>query len=198
MRLLLPLSLLGPFGCAYAQWSPDLPHDVAGRCPSVQQQELRVRYGGGAFTDSGLLSALNEVMWVGPECLEVFAGSPSVHKLPGSGGWLYSHDFFGSSYRLRGLNNTAQVLHSVDGLDWSLRSNVSKMYWANLFSVPGKSPAHAPADVYLMGTHGDDFKIVSAPNTVPMKGGPVVIAKSSDEVIVPPPPLAHTHAHVIP
>ena len=118
--------------------------------------------------------------------MQVFAGSPSVHKLPGSGGWLFSHDFFGSSYRLRGLNNTVQVLHSPDGVEWSLRSNVTKIYWANLFAIPAGSGAGdswgvATGEVvYLMGTHGDDFKITSPPNTVPMKGGPVVISKSTD------------------
>jgi hypothetical protein len=158
-----------------AQWSPpDLPTNVAGHCPGVRSPTLRVKYGGGKLTDTGLLSELDEVVWVGPECLEVFVGSPSVHKLPASsgGGWLFSHDFFGSSYRLRGLNNTVQVLHSRDGRSWTYRSNVSGIYWANLFS-------HADA-TYLLGTHGDDFRIISPPNKLPMKGGPVTLSRSTD------------------
>jgi hypothetical protein len=171
-----------------AQWSPRLPSDVQGRCPaglagihgpgiaSGQPPALRVRYGGqgaGRLSGSALLSNLTEVMWVGPECLEVFAGSPSVHKLPGDGGWLFAHDFFGSSYRLRGMNNTVQVLHSADaGASWQYRSNVSGIYWAGLFAHNGAT--------YLMGTHGDDFRVVSPPNKVPMKGGPVTISKSTD------------------
>ena len=35
-------------------------------------------------------------------------------------------------------------------------------------------------DVYLLGTHGDDHHVISPPNTVPMKGGPVTISKSTD------------------
>jgi hypothetical protein len=178
LALLLPALSVG-------QWSPPLPADVAGKCPAglggAQQQQhglppaLRVRTGGSGrrLSSSALLANLTEVVWVGPECLEVFVGSPAVHKLPGGGGWLFAHDFFGSSIRLRGLNNTVQVLHSADeGASWQYRGNVSGIYWANLFSHGGAT--------YLMGTHGDDFHVVSPPNTAAMKGGPVTISKSTD------------------
>ena len=152
-----------------------LPDELRGRCPAFlgQPPPLEVRTGGGPMEDSGL-PGLTEVMWVGPECLGVFAGSPAVLKLDGSGGWLFAHDFFGASIRTRGINNTVQVFHSADnGETWSYRSNVTSIYWANLFSVNG--------DIYLLGTHGDDFHIVSPPNTKPMKGGPVTISKSTDQ-----------------
>ena len=65
------------------------------RCPAfLGTPQLQVKTGRGALDDTSL-KGLNEVVWVGPECLEVFAGSPGVHKLPGDGsGWLFSHDFF--------------------------------------------------------------------------------------------------------
>ena len=150
-----------------------LPDELRGRCPAfLGQPPLEIRTGRGAMEDSGL-PGLTEVMWVGPECLGVYAGSPAVLKLDGSGEWLFAHDFFGASIRERGINNTVQVFHSADnGVTWNYRSNVTNIYWANLFSVKG--------DIYLLGTHGDDFHIVSPPNTKPMKGGPVTISKSTD------------------
>jgi hypothetical protein len=64
------------------------------RCPAfLGTPQLQVKTGRGALGDTSL-KGLNEVVWVGPECLEVFAGSPCVHKLPGGAGWLFSHDFF--------------------------------------------------------------------------------------------------------
>ena len=81
---------------------------------------------------------------------------------------------FGIVNTWRGLNATVQVFHSHDGVRWSLRSNVSRIYWANLFGHGG--------DVYLLGTHGDDRPVVSAPHTDERKGGPVTISKSTDQV----------------
>lgn len=153
------------------------PPPLQSRCPSMLggKPQLQVRTGGGALGDTSL-EGLNEVVWVGPECLEVYAGSPAVHKLADGTGWLFSHDFFASGAGLPlyfdKRNNTVQVFHSADGETWQYRSNVSKIYWANMFSVG--------ADVYLLGTHGDDHHVTSAPNTVPMKGGPVTISKSTD------------------
>ncbi len=149
-----------------------LPEVLRGRCPAfLNQPPLEVRTGGRALDESGL-PGLTEVMWVGPECLGIFAGSPALLKI-GNGEWLFAHDFFGASIRERGINNTVQVFHSADGRSWNYRSNVTNIYWANLFSVKD--------DVYLLGTHGDDFHIVSPPNTKPMKGGPVTISKSTDQ-----------------
>ena len=150
---------------------------LGGHCRT--RQSLRSRRGAGPLADSelgvpGEVENVSEVVWVGPECLEVHAGSPSLHKLGDGQGWLFSHDLASPYLWLRGLNATVHIFHSYDRVHWSLRSNVSRIYWANLFGHGG--------DVYLLGTHGDDRPVVSAPHTDERKGGPVTISKSTDQV----------------
>ena len=121
---------------------------------------------------------LSEVVYVGPECRGVFAGSPAIVKVAWNKNTshtsrstlLSSHDFFGATT----LNDTVQVLQSTDGgTHWRQLSNVTGMYWANLFLVD--------SNVYMFGVAGDDIHKISPPNKVPLKGGPVVIAKSTDD-----------------
>jgi hypothetical protein len=135
---------------------------------------LQVVSGRGKIRDSGL--NLTEVLWVGPECHGVFAGSPSLVKVASAdkdtttATWILSHDFFGATT----FNDTVQVYRSVDeGLSWHYLSNVSGIYWANLFSVGNSA-------IYMVGTDGDDIHRTSPPNKTPLKGGPVVISKSTD------------------
>ena len=66
------------------------PHRAPPRCPRSVPKELRVLSGRGKIKDSGL--NLTEVLWVGPECLGVFTGSPSVVRDPRSGELLFCHE----------------------------------------------------------------------------------------------------------
>ena len=79
----------------------------------------------------------------------------------------------GSFFGATTFNDTKPVYASSDnGESWSFRSNVTGIYWANLFAQGSA--------VYMLGTAGDDIHRLSPPQTKPMKGGPVVITKSTD------------------
>jgi hypothetical protein len=134
-------------------------------------ENLQVKAGCGKIQDSSL--NLTEVLWVGPECLRVFTGSPSLLKIS-ENEWLLSHDFFGATT----FNDTKQIYWSGDnGETWQYRSNITGIYWSNIFNT---EPTKATT-IYMLGTAGDDIHKVSPPNTVPLKGGPVVITQSTDQ-----------------
>ena len=93
--------------------------------------------------------------------------TPPTPTLPFTGPGIGS--FFGATT----YNDTKPVYASSDnGETWSFRSNVTGIYWANLFAQGSA--------VYMLGTAGDDIHRLSPPQTKPMKGGPVVITKSTD------------------
>lgn len=74
-----------------------------------------------------------------------YLGSPSILKLA-NGTILASNDYFGSNrpQDSQGRSNYTSVHQSTDnGQTWSLASNISGMYWANLFEHKG--------NVYLLG-----------------------------------------------
>jgi len=111
---------------------------------------------------------IKPILWVGPECLNVFTGSPAILRVGSE--WFFTHDFFGTT----SFNRSKQLYVSRDeGRSWSLRATVSGMYWSNLFKGRNGS-------VYMHGVNGDDNHVITPPNTKALKGGPVVIAKSSD------------------
>lgn len=110
---------------------------------------------------------LSELVYVGPECRGVFVGSPAIVELSTSSSTVLStgaasgsvlvasHDFFGATT----FNDTVQVLRSTDGgAHWSFLSNVSGMYWANLFVIDDT--------LYMLGVAGDDIHKTSPPNKV--------------------------------
>ena len=114
---------------------------------------------------------LSELVYVGPECRGVFVGSPAIVELNTSSSTVLStgaasgsvlvasHDFFGATIDTYLLNDTVQVLQSTDGgTHWSFLSNVSGMYWANLFVVDDT--------LYMLGVAGDDIHKISPPNKV--------------------------------
>ena len=138
--------------------------------PGKQPAGLKLRVGAGMLADSALRAS--EVVWVGPECLNVFVGSPSLVQLE-DGGWLASHDLFGDYWP----RDTVHILRSPSGASptgvaWQPLSNVTGLYWANLFEHRGA--------LYLLGVDGDDVHKVSPPHTTAMKGGPVAISQSTD------------------
>ena len=105
---------------------------------------LEERIGGGQLRNT--LNNLTELAWLGPECLGVFVGSPSVINL-GGGHLVASHDYFGAT----SFNRTVRLLHSVDGgSNWLPLGTAAGQYWANLFARPGD------AALYLLGNSGDD------------------------------------------
>lgn len=154
------------------------------RCPPMVPPGVVTHVGGGMMRDSAL--PISEVVWVGPECRGVYVGTPTVLRtdtnsttensntshetLFSAGTLLATHDFFGSTT----YNDTVQCYKSLDGgMTWKYISNVTGIYWANIFM-------HNDGAVYMLGIAGDDTNKVSPPNKIPLKGGPVVIAKSSD------------------
>lgn len=109
------------------------------------QPRLEERVGGGFVHDSIL--NLTRAAWLGPECLGVFVGSPSIINL-GSGGLVASHDYFGAT----SFNATVRILHSGDGgVSWTERGTALGQYWASLFMRPND------AALYLLGNSGDDY-----------------------------------------
>ena len=76
---------------------------------------------------------------------EMYLGSPSILKLA-NGNILASNDYFGPNrpHDSQGRSNYTSIYQSTDnGLNWSQISNISGMYWANLFEHDG--------NVYLLG-----------------------------------------------
>ena len=141
------------------------PYLAAAACPNAS---LEVRYGDGKLPYSSLDAT--PIVWVGPECLGVFTGSPAILQVGSE--WLCAHDFFGTT----SFNRSKPVLVSADnGRTWRLRATVKGMYWSNLFAGPSGT-----GDIYMLGVNGDDTHKVTPPNTKPLKGGPAVISKSSD------------------
>jgi hypothetical protein len=103
---------------------------------------------------------LTEVLWLGPETEHVYLGSPSITKDPVAGRLLVSHDFFGKST----MDYTEQIFGSDDrGASWRLRSNVTGIYWASLFSHAGAS--------YLIGSSSDDHTVSAAVITTSTDAG---------------------------
>lgn len=75
----------------------------------------------------------------------IYLGSPSILKLA-NGTILASNDYFGPNRPkdAQGRSNYTSIHQSTDnGQTWNLLSNISGMYWANLFEHKG--------DVYLLG-----------------------------------------------
>ncbi|MFA4867105.1 MAG: sialidase family protein [Pedobacter sp.] len=81
-----------------------------------------------------------------PPASNIYVGSPTILKLA-NGTLLVAHDYFGPNRPrdAQGRSNYTSIYKSTDnGLTWSLVSNISGMYWANLFEHKGA--------VYLIGT----------------------------------------------
>ncbi|WP_113663321.1 T9SS type A sorting domain-containing protein [Pedobacter nanyangensis] len=75
----------------------------------------------------------------------MYLGSPSLLKLA-NGNIIASNDYFGPNRPSdsQGRSNYTSIYKSTDnGLSWSLLTNISGMYWANLFEHKG--------NVYLLG-----------------------------------------------
>jgi len=126
--------------------------------PPCSEFGIECRTGRGSIDDSIL--NLTEVVWVGPEFKQIFVGSPSIWRIPGSGELVASHDFFFET-----LNDTVQVFidrtgkgDAAAGAVWENAGNVSGMYWANLFSPPADttSKPNTQAPLYLLGVSGAD------------------------------------------
>lgn len=143
----------------------ELAHTSTVSCPPIVPPGVFAHVSGDAMVDTSLL--IKELVWVGPECRGVYVGTPSIDS--NNDMLLATHDFFGATT----YDDTVQVYTSTNGgLSWEFLSNVTGIYWANIFF-------HGEA-VYMMGVAGDDIHKVSPPNKLPMKGGPVVITTSSD------------------
>lgn len=97
-------------------------------------------------------STLNvtEVVWQ-PEATQVYLGSPSVIRVPGSNAVLCTHDYFGTGAAPPNYPQSVAVARSAPaaGGAFAPLGTASGMYWATLFARPGDS------SVYLMGVSND-------------------------------------------
>lgn len=98
-------------------------------------------------------SSLNvtEIVWQ-PEHTQVYLGSPSIIRQPGSGAVLASHDYFGAGATApAGYPQSVAVVHAAPaaGGAFAAAGRAEGLYWATLFSRPGD------AAVYLMGVSDD-------------------------------------------
>eukprot|EP01104_Vermistella_antarctica_P014500 TRINITY_DN4564_c0_g1_i1.p1 TRINITY_DN4564_c0_g1~~TRINITY_DN4564_c0_g1_i1.p1 ORF type:complete len:462 (+),score=70.36 TRINITY_DN4564_c0_g1_i1:161-1546(+) len=111
---------------------------------------------------------VNEVVWIGPEDMGTYVGSPSIVELPPSRNAKYnynssvllaSHDTFGP-----GVADANQVFvyKSVDGgVNWEYISTISNQYWSTFFVQPSSG------DVFIIGTSA--------------AGGNITIQRSHDQ-----------------